>query len=157
MDKQNTQKSYFKITFSKAIIGICLAIYVLCAAGIAASIYRMVRFGIHGFNDVLKYPFLIAVCVFCIAIVTALLIKSQYIVDEQKLTTQYGFIKSSFEIKKLTSLVYDTDSKKLSVYMGEEFFVLSLPEEQTNDFVQAIRAVKPDVEYSFTVSNKKES
>ena len=65
---------------------------------------------------------------------------------------QFGIIKSKFSVADFTSILLDTDSKKLTVYMGEEFFVVTTNPEWNNDFVQALREVKPDIEFSFTLT-----
>lgn len=146
----------FKIKFSKLIIGLCIAIYILCSVGVGLSVWRIIRFGIHGFSDALQSPFLIAVSAFCIVLVTAILIKSQYIVDKTHFTSQYGFIKSKFAIKEITSIVLDTDTKKLSLYFGEQFMVVSGSPSWNEEFVRALLAVNPDIEYSFTLTENKE-
>lgn len=58
-------------------------------------------------------------------------------------------------MEKLTSILLDTDTKKLTVYMGEEFFVVTTNPTWNNDFVQALREVKPDIEFSFTLTEGK--
>ena len=146
----------FKIKFSKLIIGLCIAIYILCSVGVGLSVWRIIRFGIHGFSDALQSPFLIAVSAFCIVLVTAILIKSQYIVDKTHFTSQYGFIKSKFAIKEITSIVLDTDTKKLTLYFGEQFMVVSGSPSWNEEFVRALLAVNPDIEYSFTLTENKE-
>ena len=82
----------------------------------------------------------------------SVLAKSQYIVDETYYTTQFGFIKSKFLIKDVTKLELDTDTQKLTVYVGEQFSVLSLSPEWNHEFIAAIREVKPDIEFTFTLS-----
>ena len=82
----------------------------------------------------------------------SLLIKSQYIVDETHFTTQFGFIKSKTEIKTITSMVFDTDTHKLTVYMGEEYYVLAISREWNEDLAQALLAVNPQIDYSFTLA-----
>ena len=89
-------------------------------------------------------------------IVTALLIRSRYVITKDTLTTQFGFIKSKFSIQDFTSVQLDTDSRKLTVYMGEQFFVVTTDPTWNNDFVQALREVKPDIEFSFTLTETKE-
>lgn len=135
---------------------LAVASLLLCAAGIALSVWRIVKGGIQGFNDVLKSPFLIAICLFGIVIVTAMLIRSRYVITQDTLITQFGFIKSKFPVAEFTSVLLDTDSKKLTVYMGEEFFIVTTNPEWNNDFVQALREVKPDVEFSFTLTEGKD-
>ena len=152
MKKQSSpnKATYFTIQFSKTIIALAIAVICLCIASIIVSILNMKRLGLNGLSDYLKYPFLLLVSVFCIVIVVALLIKSQYIVDETYFISQYGFIKSRYEIAKITSAVLDTDVNKLTVYMGEEFFVLSLNEKWNEKFVRALLNVNPAIDYSFT-------
>ena len=150
--KSNSEKQVFKITFSKTIYLLCIAVYLLCIAGIALSVWRIVKFGIHGFNDIIKYPFLIAVCILCIVLVTAILIRSQYIVDDKHLTVQYGLIKSKFVIKDITAVTLDSDSKKLTVNFGEPFTVISVSPSWNEQFVRALLAVNPNIDYSFTFS-----
>jgi hypothetical protein len=65
-------------------------------------------------------------------------------------------IKSKFPVKEITSILLDTDSHKLTVYMGEEYFVVTTSPEWNNDLVQAIRAKNPEVEFTFTLSDKQE-
>ena len=153
-NKPNTAKS-FKIQFSIAILCICVAIYLLCIVGIALSIWRIKQFGINNFSDALQSPFLIAVCAFCIVLVTALLVKSEYAIDNENLISRYGFIKSKFAIKDITSIVLDTDSKKMTVFFGEQFIVLTTLPQNNEELVRAILAVKPDIEYSFTLTENK--
>ena len=130
----NTAKTY-KIQFTNLIICLAIAVLLFCATGIVFSIYRIATLGITNMNDVLKYPFLILVSLFCIALVIGILVKSQYIIDETYLISQFGFIKSKFEIKKITSMLLNMDTKKLTVYYGEEFFVLSLQTNQPDETV----------------------
>jgi hypothetical protein len=158
MKNQNSQKEIFKITFTPLIYVLCVVIYLLCGVGAGVSVWRIVRFGILGFNDVLKYPFLIAVCLFCIALITSVLVRSVYVVDDEYFYTQFGFVKSKFAIKDMTSMLLDREKQKLSVYFGEQFLVLSIKEEWRERFVNAILAVNPKVEYGFVLGepDKKE-
>ena len=57
------------------------AALLVCALGIALSVYNIFKSGLHSFTDFLKYPFLILISIALAVIVVALLIKSQYIVD----------------------------------------------------------------------------
>lgn len=153
MEKKEPQTvKRFKIKFSPAIICLCVAILVLCGVGIGVSVWRIARFGIKGFNDVIKYPFLIAVCVFCIVIVIGILIRSQYVVAGENFITQFGIIKTKFSIKDMTSLLLDRDLYKLSIYSGEQFSVISVSPAWNEELVRALLAVNPNIDYGFTLS-----
>ena len=134
---------------------LAVAVLVLCTAGIALSAWRIAVQGVHGVNDALKSPLLIAICLFGIVVVTAMLAQSRYVITEDTLITQFGLIKSKFAIADFTSVVLDTDSRKLTVYMNEAFFVVTTNPEWNNEFVQALRAVKPELEFSFTLTEGK--
>ncbi len=147
----------FKISFPKKIYFLAVAVFALCATGIALSVYRIAKFGIASFTDVLKYPFLIFVSVFCIAVVVALLIKSQYVVDQRYLIVQYGFIKSKFELSTITSMVLDLSTDKLTLHIGEESIVLTTSKEWNEKFVRAILDRNPSTEYTFVFADENPS
>ncbi len=146
----------FKFRFTPLMIALACAVLVLCTLGIALSVWRLVKNGIQEFGDVLKSPFLILICLFGIAIVIGVLVRSRYLVTKEHFITQFGFIKSKFPIQDFTAVILNTDLQKLTVYMGEAYFVTSINPEWNNDLVQALRDVKPDIEFSFTLTDKKE-
>ena len=156
MKKQSApQVATFKFRFTPVMLLLAIAVLVLCAVGIALSVWRIAAQGIHGVNDALKSPLLIAICLFGIVVVAAMLAQSRYIITKDALITQFGLIKSKFPIADFTSVVLDTDSRKLTVYMNEAFFVVTTNPDWNNDFVQALRSVKPELEFSFTLTEGK--
>ncbi len=155
MKKQTlSNNKSFKFIFTPIMVILACAVLLLCLAGIGLSVWRIIDEGIHGFTDALKSPFLIAICVFGIVIVTALLIRSQYVVTDEYLISQFGLIKSKFPLKDITSVLLDTDSRKLTVYMGEEYFVITTNPDWNNDMVQALRERNPKIDFSFTLTEK---
>ena len=157
MKKQSApqEAKFFKFRFTPVMIILAIAVILLCIAGIALSIWRVSVYGIHGLSDALKSPLLIAICIFGLVVVISMLIQSRYVITKEALIVQFGLIKSKFTIADFTSVLLDTDSKKLTVYMGEEFFVVMTNAEWNNDFVQALREVKPEIEFSFTLTEGK--
>ena len=128
----------------------------LCVAGLIVSIFRIRNEGVHGFTDALQSPLLIAICVFAIVFIISVLIKSQYVVTDKHYVSQFGFVKSRFLIKDVTKIELDSDTKKLTVFVGEQFMILSLPPEQNDAFVQAMREVNKDIDFSFTLATAQE-
>ena len=155
--EQEKPTGVFKIKFSLTVILLCVAVYLLCGVGIGVSVWRIIRFGVKEFSDVLKYPFLILVCLFCVVVVTAILIKSQYTVDGKYFVSQYGLIKSKFPVQDITALTFDTDEKKLTVNFGEQFMVLSVNPDYSEALVRALLAVNPNIDYGFTLAENKPS
>ncbi len=144
----------YKIQFTKLILTLAITVIIFCSIGIAFSIYQIVQRGVHGFGEFLKYPFLILVSIFCIVIVVSILVKSQYLIDERYLTSQYGLIKSRYDIKNITSVILDTEKYKLTIYCQEEFFIIAVNKEWNEAFVRDLLAVNPNIDYSFTFSDK---
>ena len=144
----------YKIKFTKAIIAVAIAVLVFCVIGIVFSVIQLAKVGVASAFEMLKYPFLILISLFCIAVVIAILVKSEYVIDSQYLISKFGFIHSKYDIKKITAVVLDTDTYKLTVQCGEEFFVISVNKEWNEAFVRDLMAVNSNIDYSFTYSNK---
>lgn len=90
--------------------------------------------------------------------VASILARSRYIVTDEYFITQFGFIRSKFSIKEITSVELDSDTKKLTVYMGEtQFFVLSADVRQNDALVTALREKNSDIEFTFTLAEKNEN
>jgi hypothetical protein len=159
MSKNTTQKAetkYFRYKFTPVLLLLCVLVLILGTAGIAVTVYRMIaNGGILEFSDFLKYPFLIAVCAFLIALIVALLIKSQYVVTKESFITQFGFIKTTFVLKDITSITHDRDLHKLTISFGEQFCVIGCHAEWEDDFVHAILQRNPDIDYSYTLTDNK--
>lgn len=155
----NTSKNHvktFQIQFPLAVILLAVAVIVLCIISIGVSIWQIITMGIDGITDVFKYPFMIAISVFGIALVSSVLIKSEYVITDKEFISQFGFIKSKTALSAITSILLNTDTQKLTVYFGEEFTVLSFTKDWNEEFVRAILDANPNVSYSFTSSNTEE-
>ncbi len=155
---KNTQKQVnrqdFRYKFSPTMLLLCVLVLLLCLAGIAVSVYRMIaNGGILTFYDFLKYPFLILICIFCMVLIVALLIKSQYSLIGYELVTQFGLIKTKYDILKITSLTHDREKAKLQMNFGEEFFVLALDKAWADDFVHELIKLNPEADYSYSLTS----
>ena len=158
MKKHNAPQAAetFTFHFTKPIIALAIAVVALCAAGIGLSIWRIVKFGLNDTGDMLKSPFLILICVFCITLVISIFVRSRYIVTEEHFITQFGFIQSKVPVKDLTSILLNSDTNKLTVYIGEQqYFILSINPSWNDDFIAALRKANPSIAFSFTLADKK--
>ena len=158
MEKKNTPQTakYFKYKLTKSMIAVAVIAILLSLGGLVLSVYRLVISEFDEVTDFITHPLLILACLFCLALTISILYKSQYVVKDQEYVMQFGFIKSTYKIKDITKVVYDTDTKKLTVFSGEEYSVLPLCESWQEEFVQALRAVKPGIDYTFTSSKTQE-
>ena len=142
----------FKYRLTPVMLTLAIAVLALCLAGIGLSIYRIVKSVPQDFSDYLKSPLLIAISAFCVAVVIAILVKSQYVVTDEFYILQFGFIKSKYPLQDVTSLELNTDTQKLTIHLKDGYTVLSLNADESNDFVQAVQKINPDVEFSFTLT-----
>jgi hypothetical protein len=150
---KNIKRFPYKLTTAKYLLAFgALALFLF---GIGFSAYRIVKFGVNGFNEYLQSPLLILICLFGIAVVASILIKSEYAVDEQYFYIRFGFIKDKFSIKDMTSLLLDTDANKLTVYFGENFITLAVNPTNNDEIIKAIREVNANVEFNFTLAENK--
>lgn len=153
-----TTGKVFTLRFSKTVTALAIGALALSILGVAVSVWRIAKFGLHGVNDWLQSPFLILICIFCVVLVASILARSRYIVTDEYFITQFGFIRSKFSIKEITSVELDSDTKKLTVYMGEtQFFVLSADVRQNDALVTALREKNSDIEFTFTLAEKNEN
>ena len=134
-----------------------IAVIALCLISAGVSVWRIIQYGVNGFTDVIKYPFLIAICLFGVVLVICIMAKSQYLVDDTYLVLQYGFIKSRFKTSEITSIVQDTDKKKLQIYFGQEqFIVVNVHVGELEELVRALLKINPSIDYSFTFTDNNE-
>ena len=152
-NKQETKR--FPFRFSKTLIILSILALALCALGIAVSVFRIVKYGVDGIYDVIRYPFLIVICVFAILLVVSLLVKSEYVISEKFLHSNFGFIRSKVALKDITAVSVDLQEENISVYTGEPFFVMLLKKEQAQAFSSAIIQANPDIDLSFSLTENK--
>lgn len=153
--KKDTLIKKFKYRLTPLMLVLAIAVVMLCLGGIALSIYRLIHSPLQGFSDYLKSPLLIAISAFCIAVVVGILVKSQYVVTNEYYILQFGFIKSKYPIKDITSIILDSDTQKLTVNMSDGYTVLSLLQDENDEFVKTIQSINPNVEFSFTMTDGK--
>lgn len=153
--KERKEVSRFPFNLSQTILLLCIAALALCALGVAVSVFRIVRHGVNGFYDIIKYPFMIALCLLAILLIVALLCKSEYVISEKYLHSDFGLIKSKVELKTITSAVVDLQEEKITVYTGEEFFVLLLKKKVAQSFAAELLKANPKIDLSYTLTETK--
>lgn len=153
--KEETKIYRFPFKLGKLTVALCILALILCVVGVTLSIWRISNEGINGITDALRNPFVILVCLLCALIITALLIKSQYVVDETNFTTQFGLIKSKTPVKSITAIEEDREKGRLTMYFGEDFSVVAVKKEWNDDFIHALLQVNPEIDYSFTMTENK--
>lgn len=162
-EKQNTpnksgKNAYRAFPMKKplSITLLCAAALALSIAGIALSSYRLAKSGVHSMYEWLQYPFMIAVCVFAVTVVSAVLIKCEYRVSDTELITCHGFVKTRLPLSQITSAVSDTDNDK--IYLGladtDGKLVITTTHEKREALVRAMLDGNPSIDYGFTLREK---
>lgn len=150
-----TQTKVFRFKFNKPTVFFCILGMLLCLAGIATSIWRLISEGVDGVTGALQSPLLIGVCIFGLVILISMLVRSQYLVDDKNITVQFGVIKSKTPIESITAIELDKDTDKLSVYCGETYTVIAVNKSWNDEFVRTIQAVNPKADYSVVLAKHK--
>jgi hypothetical protein len=153
-EPKNVGKVY-PFRFNALGITLCIFALLLCAIGAGISVYRIITVGVNDFSQALQSPFLIAVSLFCAAVFIAVLVKSEYVVTSESLTTRFGFITSKLSLASITSMEHDRTTHKLMVYCGEEFTAFTLKKEWADELVSEILKANPQIEFSFTMTENK--
>ena len=143
----------FKYRFTKliyALIGLGIA---LCAVGFGINIYVCITQGVDSAVNpayqIIQYCIMFFISVVLGVILISLLISSYYSVDKTYLKTSFGIIKSKYAIADIETVELDRKTSKLSVHFNNgNYIVIVVKEEWYTDFVQAILAVNPKIEYS---------
>ena len=154
-EKPTAEKKIFRFKFNLATLVLIILGMLLCLAGIATSIWRLIKEAPQGLTEILQSPLLICVCLFGLTVLISMLIRSQYEVDEKNITVRFGIIKSATPIKDVTALELDKDNDKLSLFVGESYSVILVNKEWNDSFVNAVQSVNPKVEYSLVMAKNK--
>lgn len=144
----------FKYRFSKLIKALIWAGMALSVTAFALNLYFLIAgdeisSAPNRLYPILQYTLMFIVSVALFAILLSLLISSKYIIDDKYLRSNFGIIKSKFDIQKVTSVVLDRTTNKLSVFFDDDaYIVIVVKEEWYEDFVDALLKVNPKIEYS---------
>ena len=137
----------------------------LCAACFALTSWQFIEFisGLRG--DItsawewIKYLLLYFVSILLAVLLTAMLIRSRYMITEKHLITQFGVIFSKYEIKKIRSVCLIGGTKKLNVYFDDfknRFITIVVKEEWYDDFIETLTSINERIEFDFTSPEKKD-
>lgn len=155
----------YKFRFSPMMIVVFSVGIALCAACFALTSWQFIEFisGLRG--DItsawewIKYLLLYFVSILLAVLLTAMLIRSRYMITEKHLVTQFGVIFSKYEIKKIRSVCLIGGTKKLNVYFDDfknRFITIVVKEEWYDDFIETLTSINERIEFDFTSPEKKD-
>ncbi len=158
MQKNSGYKFPFK--FSPLTLSVLILLLVLCAGGTALTIWQFSDFlkgDISSVWEWLKYILMFLVCGLLFILVIAMLIKSQYMITDEELILQFGFIKTRYALKKIRSVRRFMGSGKLAVYfddMKNQYSVIVVKERWFEAFVKALREKNENIAFDFTTAEE---
>ena len=153
---QNQQnRSVFRFHFSPLLLTVLVAGVILCAACIALTTYQLVEFikadpsSVYGW---LKYILMYVASILLLVILSAILIRTQYIVTDDEMILQYGIVKSKYKLKSIYAVEILEKSNKLIVYFNEfktKYSVIAVKEEWCGEFVKTLQDKNEKIEVDF--------
>jgi len=153
----NSPAVKFRFRFSTLLLSVMIIGIILCAACFALTTWQFIRF--LGSEDIsspyewMKYILLYFVSVFLAILLIAMLIRSQYVITDRQLITQFGIIKSKYEIRKIYSVYLLNGSKKLNVYFDDfktKYMTIVVKEEWYDEFIKELLARNEKIEVDFS-------
>ncbi|MDE7301104.1 MAG: hypothetical protein K2N47_02935 [Clostridia bacterium] len=143
----------FKYKFSNTQKALIILGIILSAVGFAINLTYCIVYGIDSAADpvypILQYVLMFIVTIGLFVLLFSLLMNSAYIIDGKFFKTKFGIIVSKYDTQKIETVSLDRKSNKLSVVFDSgNFIVIVVKQEWYNDFIEAILAANPKIEYS---------
>lgn len=160
---KGTPDETFRFKFSGTMLAVLCLLLALCAACIGLTTWQLIGFLSDDISSVygwLKYLILYLVSILLAVLVIAMLIKSQYVVTEKTLVTQFGLIRSRYELKNIYSVRLLRGSNKLAVYFDDyktKYTIIVVKDIWYNDFVQALIARNPRIEFDYVTAEEEKN
>lgn len=125
----------------------------LCVAGFAVNLTLLLMDGVSTASQpiypILQYSLMFLATVALFVILLSVLINSSYSVDEKYFKTRFGLIVSKYDVKTIDTITLDRKTDKLAVtFENGNYIVIVVKQVWYNDFVEALLAANPKIEYS---------
>lgn len=147
----------YKFRFTTLILILLWVTIVLCVAAFGWNIYRFTQTGANSVYEWIQYGILFFTSVFFAALIVSILIRSQYILTEKQLITQFGFIRSKYEIANITSVHLFKGAGKLAVYFNDnKYMVIVVKPEWYEEFIREIMQRNDKIGFSFSTAEEEE-
>ena len=143
----------FKYKYSRLTTGFIYAGLELATVAFGLNIYSVftekVSESANPTFDIIRYILLFGVSVALFVILISLITSSYYAVDQKTFKTSFGIIKSKYNLEDIDSVILDRETNKLSLYFkNESFIVVSVRTDWYDEFITAILAGNPKIDYS---------
>ena len=109
--------------------------------------------------DWIKIGLIYLVSVLFAVLITAMLIRSQYVITDTHFITQFGLIRQKYELKKIFSVHLFKGANKLAVYFDDfqtNYTVIVVKEEWYADFIRELTERNERIAFSFSSAEEEE-
>ncbi len=151
----------YPFRFSTLTLLLILLGLLLSAAGFALTTWQFTGFLSDGdmtsVYEWLKYALLYLVSVLFAVLLTAMLIRSQYILNDRELVMQFGLIRSRYALKTIYSVHLFKGANKLAVYFDDfhtKYMVIVVKESWYDDFVKSLLERNEKIGFSFSTAEE---
>lgn len=155
-------KKRYPFRFS-ALMLVCFSAGILLSAlCFGLTLWRFLDFLKEDIDSVygwLQYLILFGVSLFFGVLIVSMLVRSQYVITEKFLITQFGIIRQKYEIKNVCSLHLYKGINKLAVYFDEycsKYIVIVVKDVWYDDFIRTLLSIKPGIGFSFSTPEEEE-
>lgn len=149
--------------FPPLTLAILILALALCAAGFSLTTWQFVDFlrtgNLASALDWIKFFLLYAVSVFIPVIVTAMLVRSEYLLNDTQLVLTFGFIRMRYPLDTIRSAHLFKGANKLALYFNDEkthYTVIVISPKCYDEFVRAIILRNDRISFTFSTPEEEE-
>ncbi len=153
----------YPFKFSPLLIVLTVAGFCLCGACIGFATWRLVRFlgegDLSSFYDWIIFFLLYFVSILFLVIGISMLVKSQYIITDDALITQFGIIRQRYELKKIVSVHLFRGANKLAVYFDDfhtNYIVIVVKESWYDAFIRELTSRNERIAFTFSTAEEED-
>ncbi len=152
--KTNSKNNvYFPARLPVTIVIACIGVMLLGLGGMALSVWRLIAFPVRDVWDTVKDILILPIGGFCAVTPLTVVLRSGYTITDKRLTQRFGIFRTQYDIRDISSMVLNSESKKLTVYFQGQAIVPMIAPDTNEAFSRAILTVKPDIDYGFTLAD----
>ena len=162
-DEKPAPVKRYPFKFSTLILVLCVLGLLCSAAGIALTTWQFAGFLQGDLSSVyswMKYLLLYLTSILLAVMLTAMLLRSQYVITEKQLVMQFGLIKSKYEIGQIYSVHLFRGAHKLAVYFDDfktKYIVIVVKETWYDDFIRTLISRNERIGFSFSTAEEEEN
>ncbi len=130
----------FKYKFKNYVYLLMAAALLLACLTIGMSVYRLIKTG-YDPSHIIGLITTLLVSILIIVLIVSIFVSSYYEVNDLNFVLRWGILKNVIPVKEITKTLYDPDKDKLTVFFGEDnFMIISVANVNTMDIVDALRS-----------------